>query len=171
MGIVAVLMDMARAKRGIPTDTALGERLGVSRQAVSNWRHGDKFPDEDTIAHLADLAGEDAGQWLVAIKAVRTEGAAGKAWASLAKRLGAVAAALLCAIGLSIGGPAKAAPGKAFSVSAAPELRDECTLCHFKDTAGLCWESGGDPLHSDAGTAGLIPGGRTLQAGPEVAAR
>ena len=97
MAIVAALLDKARSVRSIPSDLALAERLGISRQAVSNWRHGDKFPDEETIAQLALLAGDDPAQWLVAIKAVRTDGAAGKAWAALAKRLGAAAAVLLVA--------------------------------------------------------------------------
>lgn len=114
MAIVAALLDKARATRSIPSDMALGERLGVSRQAVSNWRHGEKFPDEETIAQLAILAGDDPAQWLVAIKAVRTEGAAGKAWAALAKRLGAAAAVLLV-VALPYGASAKAPDPAAFS--------------------------------------------------------
>lgn len=97
MAIVATLLDKARDRRGIPTDMALGERLGKSRQVISQWRSGDKYPDEDMIVRLAELAGDQPAQWLVAIKAVRSDGAAGKAWAELAKRLGAVAAVLLVA--------------------------------------------------------------------------
>ena len=114
MAIVAALLDKARATRSIPSDLALAERLGISRQAVSNWRHGDKFPDEETIAQLALLAGDDPAQWLVAIKAVRTDGAAGKAWAALAKRLGAAAAVLLVAA-LPQAGQAKA--GSLFAIN------------------------------------------------------
>lgn len=102
MSIVATLMDKARTRRGIPTDMALGERLGRSRQVVSQWRSGDKYPDEDVIVQLAELAGDDPAQWLIAIKAVRTEGPAGKVWAALAKRLGTVAAIVLCAIGFAL---------------------------------------------------------------------
>ena len=112
MSIVATLLDKARTRRGIPTDMALAERLGRSRAVVSEWRAGKSYPDEDLIVALAELAGDDAGEWLLAIKAVRTEGKAGKVWAALAKRLAATAALVLCAIGLS-----GALPGKAYAVS------------------------------------------------------
>lgn len=57
---------------------ALAERLGRSRAVVSEWRAGKSYPDEDLIVALAELAGDDPGEWLLAIKAVRTEGKAGK---------------------------------------------------------------------------------------------
>lgn len=94
MSVVATLMDKARERRGIPTDMALGERLGRSRQIVSQWRSGDKYPDEDVIVQLAELAGDDPAQWLIAVKAIRTEGPAGKVWAALARRLATTAALL-----------------------------------------------------------------------------
>lgn len=128
MAIVAALLDKARATRSIPSDLALAERLGISRQAVSNWRHGDKFPDEETIAQLALLAGDDPAQWLVAIKAVRTDGAAGKAWAALAKRLGAAAAVLLVAA-LPQAGQAKA--GSHFAIN--PDT------AHYVKRRGYYW--------------------------------
>ena len=97
MAIVATLLDKARTRRGIPTDMALAERLGRSRAVVSEWRAGKSYPDEDLIVTLAQLAGDDPGEWLLAVKAVRTDGAAGKIWAQLAKRLGAAATVLLMA--------------------------------------------------------------------------
>jgi transcriptional regulator with XRE-family HTH domain len=112
MSIVATLLDKARARRGIPTDMALAERLGRSRAVVSEWRAGKSYPDEDLIVALAELAGDDAGEWLLAIKAIRTDGKAGKVWAALAKRLAATAAMLLCAVGFS-----GAMPGKAHAAS------------------------------------------------------
>lgn len=123
MAIVAALLDKARATRSIPSDLALAERLGISRQAVSNWRHGDKFPDEETIAQLALLAGDDPAQWLVAIKAVRTDGVAGKAWAALAKRLGAAAAVVLVA--------ALPYTGIAKPVAKAVQAGPDCALCEI----------------------------------------
>lgn len=123
MAIVAALLDKARATRSIPSDLALAERLGISRQAVSNWRHGDKFPDEETIAQLALLAGDDPAQWLVAIKAVRTDGVAGKAWAALAKRLGAAAAVVLVA--------ALPYTGIAKPVAKAVQAGPDCALCEM----------------------------------------
>ncbi|MGE4339084.1 MAG: helix-turn-helix domain-containing protein [Pigmentiphaga sp.] len=94
MSIVATLIDKARQRAGIASDSALAAQFGVHRQAVSKWRNGDAYPDEEHIAEMALMAGDDPVQWLVAIKAVRAEGKAGKAWAALAKRLAAVTAGI-----------------------------------------------------------------------------
>ncbi|WP_176140740.1 DUF3693 domain-containing protein [Pseudoxanthomonas indica] len=123
MSIVATLLDKARARRGIPTDMALAERLGRSRAVVSEWRAGKSYPDEDLIVALAELAGDDPGEWLLAIKAIRTEGKAGKVWASLAKRLATASAVLLCAIGLAVGTPAQAAPVRSTSATDAQGMQ------------------------------------------------
>ena len=101
MSIVATLLDKARTRKGITSDNALAQHLGTNRQVVSQWRHGDSYPSEDNIAELAEMAGDDPVQWLVAVKAVRADGKAGKAWAALAKRLAAVAMAFVIGIGLA----------------------------------------------------------------------
>lgn len=102
MSIVGTLIDKARARSGITSDNQLAAHFGVNRQAVSKWRTGDAYPDEENIVHMAQMAGDDPVEWLVAVKAIRSEGSAGKAWASLAKRIGAVTALVLCAIGFSL---------------------------------------------------------------------
>lgn len=129
MSIVGTLIDKARARSGIASDNQLAAHFGVNRQAVSKWRTGDAYPDEENIVHMAQMAGDDPAEWLVAIKAIRSEGSAGKVWASLAKRIGAVTALVLCAIGLS-----GAMPGKAYAarvsdswISAASS--PQCLLC------------------------------------------
>ena len=101
MSIVATLLDKARARKNISSDNALAQQLGTNRQVVSQWRHGDSYPSEDNIAELAEMAGDDPVQWLVAIKAVRADGKAGKAWAALAKRLAFTTALIVCVFGVS----------------------------------------------------------------------
>lgn len=128
MAIVGTLLDKARAKRGIPTDMALGERIGKSRQVISQWRAGSTWPEEDMVVKLAEMAGDEPAQWLVAIKAVRSDGAAAKVWASLAKRLGAVAAVLLVAA-LPFGAQAKA--GSHFAIN--PDT------AHYVTRLGYYW--------------------------------
>ena len=91
MANVAVLLDKVRNTRSIASDNALALSLHVTRQTVSQWRHGDAYPDEDRIAQLAELAGEDAGGWLLLMKAERTEGRTKKAYQSLVKQLGIAA--------------------------------------------------------------------------------
>ena len=101
MSIVATLIDKARQRAGIASDSALAAQFGVHRQAVSKWRNGDAYPDEEHIAEMAIMAGDDPVQWLVAVKAVRADGKAGKAWAALAKRMAAVAMTLVVWVGLA----------------------------------------------------------------------
>ena len=101
MSIVSTLIDKARQRAGITSDSALAAQFGVHRQAVSKWRNGDAYPDEEHIAEMAMMAGDDPVQWLVAVKAVRADGKAGKAWASLARRLAAVGMALALGVGLA----------------------------------------------------------------------
>lgn len=108
MSIVATLIDKARARSGITSDNALAARFDLHRQSISKWRTGDAYPDEENIVELATMAGDDPAEWLVAIKAVRTEGAAGKVWSQLAKKLAASAIAILLVAGFSIGSPGKA---------------------------------------------------------------
>lgn len=129
MAVVATLMDKARQKRGIPSDNALAGALGRSRQVVSQWRSGDAYPDEELIVALAEMAGDNPAEWLVAVKAVRSDGKAGKVWAALAKRLGAAAAVVLCAIGFALPVVGKAHEIKASAFNAGADDSAHCILC------------------------------------------
>lgn len=95
MTIVATLLDKAKKARTLTSDSALAAEISTNRQVVSQWRNGDSYPSEENIVNLAELAKDDPGQWLVAIKAVRSEGSAAKEWAKIAKRLAATTALLL----------------------------------------------------------------------------
>lgn len=92
MPTINALLDKARETRSIASDNALAQTFGVHRQAVSKWRNGDAYPSENHIAQLAEMAGDDAGAWLVLIQAERATGKAAKAWASVAQRIGHAAA-------------------------------------------------------------------------------
>lgn len=86
------LLDKARECCSLASDHALADRLQVSRQLVSQWRTGKNPLSDERVAQLARLCKEDAGQWLVAIRAEQSQGDAARAWATLARRLGAAAA-------------------------------------------------------------------------------
>ena len=98
MTAIAELLDKAKKARSIPSDNAFAVAMGWRRQVVSQWRNGDSYPSEDHIAQLAEIANDDPVTWLVRIKAERTDGAAGKAWARLARQLGAAAALAVAAL-------------------------------------------------------------------------
>jgi transcriptional regulator with XRE-family HTH domain len=51
------LLNDAKAAGRFATDMAFAERLGVTRQAVSNWRVGRAFPDAVACEKLAVLSG------------------------------------------------------------------------------------------------------------------
>lgn len=101
MSAIAELLDQAKKAKGIESDNAFAVALNWRRQVISAWRNGDSYPSEENIAFLAGLAHQDAATWLVRIKAERSDGAAGKAWAALAKKLGAAAAIALMVMGFS----------------------------------------------------------------------
>ena len=54
---VLELLDRAKSGAALATDSALAARLGVTKQAVSNWRHGTKTPDPVAGEKLAVLSG------------------------------------------------------------------------------------------------------------------
>lgn len=97
MDAINNLLDKAREHCSLPSDGALAERLGVSRQLVSQWRKGHNPLADERIAQIARAAGEDAGVWLVRVRAEQTHGEAAKAWARLARQLGAAAALAIVA--------------------------------------------------------------------------
>lgn len=98
MGIVAVLLDKCRTSGLVQSDNQIAEHLGVSRQVVSGWRHGSKFPSDERIVQLARIAGIEAGPYLVGVHAEHAGGAAGRAWAALARRLGTAAVLALAVL-------------------------------------------------------------------------
>jgi len=92
MDAVNKLLDKARVACSLPSDVALAEKIGVSRQLVSQWRKGANPLSDERIAQIAHLANEDGGRWLITIHAERASGAAAKDWQSLLRRFGAAAA-------------------------------------------------------------------------------
>ncbi|WP_313497394.1 helix-turn-helix transcriptional regulator [Pseudoxanthomonas mexicana] len=106
---VQELLDAAKTAQKITTDKGLAEALGVTKQAVSNWRKGVSLPDTVTCATLAGYTGLPLAQVLGIVGEARAISREEKAvWRKLA---GSVAL-VLCAIGIS-----GAMPGKAYAVS------------------------------------------------------
>ncbi len=92
---IKTLLDKAKETCSIASDNALAALFGVHRQAVSKWRNGDAYPSEEHIARLAEMAGEDAGEWLVKIQMMRASGKAAAAWSSVFRRLATAALIVL----------------------------------------------------------------------------
>ena len=88
MGIVAMQLDKVRVSRSLASDRAVAKAFHVTAQTVSMWRSGDAYPDEDKIAQLAELAGDDPGELLVRVRIERSSGKAREAWVHNLARLG-----------------------------------------------------------------------------------
>jgi DNA-binding XRE family transcriptional regulator len=103
----AELIDAAQARSGIPSDYALAQRLGVTRQTVSHWRTGDTYPDINRAFALAELAGRPEALVLAELEHERAA-RAGKAlddlgvWRTRIDRLTAGALAVFLSAGLGV---------------------------------------------------------------------
>jgi DNA-binding XRE family transcriptional regulator len=94
---IDALLDAAKNGARLETDSALADRLGVTKQAVSNWRHGAKLPDAVACEKLAVLSGFPLARVLGHVGEQRAISAAEKrVWRKLA-----TAAALMLAVGFS----------------------------------------------------------------------
>lgn len=64
------LIDKAASIYG--SDNQLAIRLGITRQQISNWRHGQKAPGIEMQEKLAELAGVDPAVHMLAAAAEKT---------------------------------------------------------------------------------------------------
>lgn len=85
----SLLLDAWKAARGIKTDTAAAQVLGLSGpSAVSNWRNGRSHAAPAIAARMAKEAGWPELETLAAIEADRTKGEDSRTWRRLARHLG-----------------------------------------------------------------------------------
>lgn len=111
MTAINKLLDKARETCGLTSDMALGEKLKVSRSAVSLWRKGGVIRDE----HLTELIALAKADPAIAVQ-VMSEQARTKheksVWGALARQLGVAATvAAVTLVGWSPA-PAQAAGSK-----------------------------------------------------------
>jgi len=133
------ILNRAIEASGASSDSDLSRKLGVSRQAVSNWRGGKKFPDTVTCATLAGLTGIPLAQVLGVVGEARAISREEKAvW----RKLAATAMALLLAVGFALPYETRASmPGSSDGTG--------YTLCAITGRRGWCG------IHPDFGLHGL----------------
>lgn len=94
---INVLLDKAKEECGVQMEKDLAKRLGVSPQAVSNYRKGRALPDPVVAATLAGLTGVPLARVLGIVGEARAISREEKAvWRKLA------ASAMLLAISIGI---------------------------------------------------------------------
>src|SRR5690606_14713432 len=69
--------------RGISSDYAIAKDLGVTRQAVSKYRHDRAYPDFETAWRIADAIGCDPSEVMAAAELARAKRAHDSARASV----------------------------------------------------------------------------------------
>ncbi|WP_425532988.1 DUF3693 domain-containing protein [Stenotrophomonas rhizophila] len=119
---INVLLDKAKEECGVQMEKDLAKRLGVSPQAVSNYRKGRALPDPVVAATLAGLTGIPLARVLGIVGEARAISREEKAvWRKLA------ASAMVLAI--SVGMSATPTAARASGINESPV----CILCTATD--------------------------------------
>lgn len=69
------LIGLARDRGGFKTYAALAARVGVTTATMSQWRSGAVPLSEERLEEFAEIAGENAGFWDIAIRSERAKSA------------------------------------------------------------------------------------------------
>jgi transcriptional regulator with XRE-family HTH domain len=100
------LLNRVSRKLGDASDYRIAKETGVSKQTVSNWRHGTNTMSDSAGIRVAAILEEDPAQVLALLQAERTDSPeARKVWRRLAASLGGKAAAVLAATLLTAHAP------------------------------------------------------------------
>jgi len=101
MKTTAELLDLARERAGIESDYRLAKVLGVTRQTVSGWRSGTRWPELLHVFQLAEMAGlehVDAAVASIELERVKARPEQAAAWRQVIERLGGIAAAVIVSV-------------------------------------------------------------------------
>lgn len=92
MSAVNNLLDKYREACSLTSDSAVADRLKISRQGVHQWRKGLSWPSEDHVIAMAKAIDEPAERWFVEINADRASPAGRKIWLRLIQAAASIAA-------------------------------------------------------------------------------
>ena len=86
MNQTQALLARVKAHLGNVSSYRAAEKIGVSRQAVSQWEHGKTFMTFDNATRAAELLGEDPAHVMALIALDQTKGeTAKKTWLKIAQ--------------------------------------------------------------------------------------
>lgn len=80
MSQIVELIEAAREKRGLPSDNALANALGIGRAHISNYRKGYCSPKAYVVLRLAEMAGEDPAKAIAEVAAEREKHPERRRW-------------------------------------------------------------------------------------------
>ena len=73
---VNAYLDAALQRSGVGSDRQLAYRLGISQSAISSYRTGRAWPDDDVMIRIAWTATADPTRALIDLNTWRTSGSA-----------------------------------------------------------------------------------------------
>ena len=108
MNASLTLLDKYKTMRGITSDNACAQDLGITRATVSRWRTELGHPEADLVEKMCAVTGEKLAHWLPLIEAERARSpAARKAWLRLAQAAAAVVMMVSVSAHTADGGPSR----------------------------------------------------------------
>lgn len=99
-------LELVQEKYGLTSATALALKLGLSKQAVSNYLNGNRVMDEETCAAIAialELSEHETMQLIMAAGIDRAEKSGQQSlWSVFSQRMAATAASALLLAGVTL---------------------------------------------------------------------
>jgi transcriptional regulator with XRE-family HTH domain len=97
------LLDRAKKAQGIESDYRLAQLLEVSKNAITNYRHGKSRPDDEVAMRLAALINRDPASVIAELHAERAKSPEVRAlWLRMANQLRHAVAAVMLTMGAAM---------------------------------------------------------------------
>ena len=90
-------LDLCKERTNARSDRNLGQKVGLSTNAICEMRKGRAFPSDDTVCHLATRANLDVDIALLWLNVWRAKGHTKKRYSSMVKKFSGVGLALVFA--------------------------------------------------------------------------
>lgn len=97
------LLDRVKTANGLKSDGELARKLDVDKRRVSDYRKGDRFPDEYACLKIAEALRQPLDTIIAQVKAATEKDEKRReAWENYMKRLGGIAASFITALIVTI---------------------------------------------------------------------
>lgn len=96
------LLDQVKNANGLESDGELARKLGVDKRRVSDYRKGERVPDEFACLRIAEALGKPLDTIIATVKAATEKDETRReVWENYMKRLGGLAASFFVVFTLS----------------------------------------------------------------------
>ncbi len=129
--------EKTRVAAGVDSFSKLAPKLGITDGAIGHYRRGRQIPSVWVVADALRIQGHPNPE-IAAVEIMRNE-ARTSSERTFWKRLRAVSAMLLCAIGVGLMNPANASPHKAMAALSTGSNFDHSVYYVKIGCGGACW--------------------------------